>query len=65
MNTAIRLFVRGPKKLDEIEQEDRATFCQASAVLKKAYDLLQDFLFMVHKREGHRLDDCLANVAEN
>ena len=42
-----------------------ATFCQASASLKKAYDLLQDFLLMVHKREGRRLDAWLARVAES
>ena len=62
---AIWLFVRDPKKLDEIEQEDLAAFCQASAPLKKAYDLLQDFLSMVHKREGQRLDAWLARVAES
>jgi transposase len=38
--TAIWLFVRDPKLLNEIEREDLATFCQASAPLKKAYDLL-------------------------
>jgi transposase len=65
VNTAIWLFVRDPKKLNEIEREDLAAFCQASAVLKKAYDLLQDFLSMVHKREGHRLDAWLTRVAES
>jgi transposase len=65
VNTAIWLFVRDPKKLNEIEREDLAAFCQASAVLKKAYDLLQDCLSMVHKREGHRLDAWLARVAES
>jgi len=64
-NTAIWLFVRDPQKLDEIEREDLAAFCQASAPLKTAYDLLQDFLSMVHKREGHRLDAWLARVAES
>jgi transposase len=64
-NTAIWLFVRDPEKLDEIEREDLAAFCEASAPLKKAYDLLQDFLSMVHKREGQRLDAWLARVAES
>jgi transposase len=64
-NAAIWLFMRDPKKLDEIEREDLATFCQASAALKKAYDLVQDFLSMVHKREGQRLDAWLAGVAES
>jgi transposase len=39
-----------------------AAFCQASTALKKAYDLVQDFLSMVHKREGHRLDTWLEQV---
>ncbi len=65
VNTAIWLFVRDPKKLDEIEQEDLTAFCQASANLKKAYDLLQDFLSMVHKREGHRLDAWLTRAVES
>ncbi|GHO82432.1 transposase [Dictyobacter formicarum] len=64
-NTAIWLFVRDPEKLDEIEREDLAAFCEASAPLKKAYDLLQDFLSMVHKREGQRLDAWLVRVAES
>jgi transposase len=64
-NTAIWLFVRDPEKLDEIEREDLAAFCQASAALKKTYDLLQDFLSLVHKREGKRLDAWLAKVAES
>ena len=63
--TAIWLFVRDPKQLNEIEREDVAAFCQASAALKKAYDLLHDFLLMVHKREGHRLDAWLARAAES
>ena len=65
VNTAIWLFVRDPKKLDETEREDLAAFCQASAVLKRAYDLLQDFLSMAHKREGHRLNAWLTRVAES
>lgn len=64
-STATWLFVRDPQKLDEIEREDLTAFCQASTPLKKAYDLLQDFLSMVHKREGHRLDAWLARVAES
>lgn len=65
VQAAIWLFVRAPKKLDEIEREDLAAFCQVSAPLKKAYDLLQDFLSMVHQREGQRLDAWLARVAES
>jgi transposase len=64
-NTAIWLFMRDPKKLDEIEREDLAAFCQASPTLKRAYELVQDFLSMVHKREGARLDAWLTRVAES
>ena len=62
-STAVWLFVRDPKSLDEIEQEDLATFCQASPTLKRAYDLVQDFMQMVRKREGHRLDAWLEQIA--
>jgi excisionase family DNA binding protein len=62
-NTAVWLFVRDPKTLDEIEQEDLATFCQASPTLKRTYDLVTDFMQMVRKREGHRLDAWLEQVA--
>jgi transposase len=64
-NTVVWLFVRDAKKLDEIEREYLAALCQASTTLKKAYDLVQDFLRMVHKREGERLEAWLAQVAES
>ena len=64
-NTAVWLFVRDPKTLNEIEQEDLATIVRASPPLKRAYDLIQSFLAMVHKREGKRLDVWLAKVAES
>ena len=57
--------MRDPKTLNEIEQVDLATILQASPPLKKAYDLIQSFLTMVHKREGKRLDIWLAKVAES
>jgi len=62
-STAVWLFVRDPKSLDEVEQEDLATFCQASLTLKRTYDLVQDFMQMVRKREGHRLDTWLERIA--
>ncbi len=64
-NAALWLFVRDPESLDEVEREDLAAFCQTSTALKKAYDLVQDFLSMVHKREGHRLDTWLEQVASS
>jgi transposase len=62
-NTAVWLFVRDPKALDEVEREDLTTFCQASPPLKEAYRLIQEFLAMLHKREGHQLDAWLEQVA--
>jgi len=64
-NTAIWLFVRDPKTLDEIEREDLTAFCQASTTLNCAYNLIQDFFSMVRKREGHRLDAWLAQIAKS
>ena len=64
-NTAVWLFVRDPKTLDEIEREDLVAFCQASIIHKRAYDLVQDFLLMVRKREGHRLDAWHAQIAKS
>jgi transposase len=63
--TAVWLFVRHPNRLDEVELEDLAAFCQVSVTLKRAYDLIQDFLHMVHHREGDRLEVWLAQVAES
>src|SRR5437588_5681694 len=62
-STALWLFVRDKKSLDEVEQEDLATFCQASPTLKQTYDLVQDFMQMVRKREGYRLDAWLERIA--
>ncbi len=62
-STAVWLFVREKKSLDEVEQEDLATFCQASPTLKRTYHLVADFMQIVHKREGHRLDAWLERVA--
>jgi transposase len=61
--TAVWLFVRDPKTLDDIEREDLAAFCQVSTTLLRAYRLLQDFLSRVHKREGYRLDAWLEQIA--
>src|SRR6266571_4433227 len=62
-STAVWLFGRDKKSLDEVEQEDLATFCQASPTLKRTYDLVQDFMQMVRKREGYRLDAWLERIA--
>jgi transposase len=64
-NTAVWLFVRDPRTLDKVEREDLIAFCQVSPTLKRAYDLVQDFLVMVHKREGYRLDTWLEKIGES
>lgn len=64
-STAVWLFVRDPDSLDDIEKQDLKMFCLASAQLSQAYQLVQQFLTMVRKREGHRLDDWLQQVAQS
>jgi transposase len=64
-NAAVWLFVRDPKDLEKVEQEALAAFCQASTQLRLAYDLVQDFFSMVHKRQGYRLDAWLERVASS
>ena len=64
-NTAVWLFVRDPATLDEIEHEDLAAFCHVSPTLARAYELVQDFVSMVHKREGVRLDAWLEKIAQS
>lgn len=53
---AVWLFIRDPKKFTLQEQEQLALIRAASAPAETAYGLVQDFLTMVHKREGERLD---------
>ena len=48
-----------------MEREDLVAFCQVSADLKNAYALLQDFLSLVHQRQGQRLDAWLVRAAES
>lgn len=64
-NTAVWLFMRDPKTLEEGVQEDLMAFCQANPALARAYTLIQDFRGMLHRREGERLDAWLAMVTES
>ena len=61
-NTAVWLFMRDPKTLEERAHEDLTLFCQASPALSRAYTLMQDFRDMLHRREGARLDTWLEQV---
>jgi hypothetical protein len=64
-NTAVWLFIRDRQTLDEIEKQDLERFCLASPQLSLAYQLAHDFLVIVRKREGHRLDEWLQHVARS
>lgn len=62
---AVCLFMRHPDKLDEGEQMDLAALRQVHPDLETAYRLTQDFLQMLRKREGERLDAWLALVHQS
>jgi transposase len=64
-NTAVWLFMRRPKDLDEIAQEDLAAFRRACPTLNVTYRLVQEFLHMVRHREGERLDTWLSQIAQS
>ena len=64
-NTAVWLFVRDPKTLDQLERADLAAYCQASPPLRQAYGLIQEFLSLVHQRKGHQLDGWGEQVANS
>jgi len=57
------LFIRRFKDLDEKEREELATIRQASETAETLYQLVQEFLQMVRKLEGERLDAWRASVA--
>ncbi len=61
-SSALWLFVRKKDTLDDLEQEDLRAWLAAHPTLTQAYKLIQDFLEMVHKREGHKLDAWLQQV---
>jgi transposase len=62
---AIWLLARPYEKLKATERTDLAEFCQASQELAALYTLVQSFGQMVRKREGHRLQDWMKQVAES
>ena len=59
---AVWLFVRDPKKLTDTEREELATIRQASETAESMYQLVQDFMQIVRRREGERLDAWLKQV---
>ena len=63
--SACWLFLRRPTDLEDLEQEDLTAFRLLHPSLNTAYGLVQDFLQMMRKREGDRLDDWLRRVQES
>ena len=56
MRKAVWLFIREQTTLTTQQQEDLTFIRQASPTAEASYGLIQDFLTMVRKREGARLD---------
>lgn len=59
------LITRPYEKLKAHERTDLAELCQVSQELAALYTLVQSFGQMVRKREGHRLQDWMKQVAES
>ncbi|EFH88057.1 ISL3 family transposase [Ktedonobacter racemifer] len=64
-SAAVRLFMRHPGGLDEGKRVNLDALRQAHPALETAYHLTQDFLLMMRKREGERLDTWLIQVQES
>jgi transposase len=62
-NSAVWLFIREYADLTQDEQQTLQVPRQASATAETAYDLVQEFLKMVRKRDGECLDAWLERVA--
>lgn len=62
---AVCLFMRHPDNLEEGERMDLAALRQVHPDLEAVSCLTQDFLQMLRKREGERLDMWLASVHES
>src|SRR5260370_8526013 len=60
---AIWLLARPYEKLKANERTDLQELCQASQELASSHTLVQSFGQMVRKREGHRPQDCMKQVA--
>ena len=59
---AVWLFVRDYSDLDETEQAELAVIRQASCTANIVYELTQDFMSILRRREGERLDTWLESV---
>jgi transposase len=59
---AVWLFVSAPDRLDADEHTTLAAICQGSETAQQVYALVQAFRQILHRREGERLDEWLAQV---
>ena len=59
---AVWLFIRKSQDLTTEEQTALASLRQASPLVETIYELVQDFLTMIRKRQGERLDTWLQAV---
>jgi transposase len=62
---AVSLFMRRAGTLEEIQREHLATFRLTAPSLDATYQLVQDFLAMMRKLEGERLDAWLTQIHES
>ena len=62
---AVWLFVRDLSDLEAAEQEELNAIRQASPTANTVYELVQDFMSMLRRREGERLDTWLENVRKS
>jgi transposase len=62
---AVWLIARPFDELETGERADLAELCQSSAGLATLHSLVQAFGQIVRKREGHRLDDWMKQVAQS
>lgn len=62
---AVWLFIREQTVLTAEEQEELTFIRQASPTAEMAFGLVQDFLTMVRKRQGERLDTWIEVVQES
>jgi transposase len=60
--TAVWLFIRPLKDLDEKERADLKALREVSETVETIYQLVQEFLQMVRKRGGKQLEDWLIKV---
>ncbi len=64
-STRTKRFVRDLSDLEKAEQEELNAIRQASSTANTVYEFVQDFMSMLRRREGERLDTWLENVRKN